>query len=307
MKIVTRMLLLLLVIFISGCATAPAAIDSRPAFSSQPQGNNGRLIVSAFDIPKNEAGVAVFHFLALLGGAKMVQVPFKTRLYDVTGKEPEYVGNIAWAPNAPDASGWLEYSLPAGERLLMLDRSGTYDPDFLTVNIKPGETTYVAISQYGYMSYAYLGEIAMEKQDYSFCTGLQKQGVRTGAEYWREYQQNYQNYKSTIDKYMADNRIATKANAFRGYCMTLALPVYVNVPGKTALDEFEASKPTVIALRDKNLEKWKSDPESKRVPFDLRHGDVKKQKACSNEVITCPDGSKVMRTENNCEFERCPS
>lgn len=257
---------LLFVIFLSGCGTASVrTIDSRPDFSLQPQGNNGRLIISTFQIPKTEFGVNVFHFMALLGGAKTVQVPFKSKVYDVTNNEPKFIGS------ATNAAAWLEYSIPAGERVLMMDRTGTYTPDFLIVNIKPGETTHVAISQYGYMSYAYLGEIVMEKQDYNFCTGLQKQTERTASEYLR----NWASFDSSAGKYVTDNHIAS-ANAFRNYCTALALPVYVNVPDKIALDEFEKIKPDVVALRDQHFEKWKSDPDNKKPPFDLRNGDVQK-------------------------------
>lgn len=302
-------LLLLLIVSMSGCATNPTKepIDARPTFAITPQAPNGRLIISIFQIPKEEAGVALFHALAILGGTKTTILPFKSDLYDVSDKEPKYIGHLAGAYRIAYPFGWLEYSAPAGKRVLMLDRSGTYIPDFLEVNIKPGETSYIALSQYGFMSYATLGEIAMKNQDFDFCTSLRTNAKRTHAKFVADFIK--MRSSPAIAKYMADHKISKKADGFREYCGFVALPIYVNIPSKAELAKFAKSEKSVIALHDKYFDKWKANSKNASQPFDLRHGgvrDVQRTVACSNQIKVCPDGTKVMRTEQNCDFASCP-
>lgn len=292
--------LLVLSLFISGCASNAPTLDPRHDFSLKADDIHGRLVVAPFQVPVNEPGVTVLHILAAAGGADL-NAPFWANVYDVTDDEIRPLGWFKYAGKAQSVNmGTIEQLLPVGRRVLMVDRSAAMDPDFLEIDIRPNENTFVGIARSGFAMNAFAIELKIRKEDYEFCEGLRVPvKVRDGG-HWEVFPV-LKDKQKLVEDYMSKSRIDPEARYFKGFCVAQAYPAYVN---EANIPEFEKSKADIVAMKDRYFKKWLASND-KKMPFDIRRDGIPKRQACSNEVRVCPDGRKVMRTAKNCEFASC--
>lgn len=293
--------LLMLPFVLFGCASNAPRLDPRHDFSLKADGGHGRLVAQPFHIPVEEPGITVLHILAAAGGADL-DAPYWANVYDVTDNEIRPLGWFKYAGKRQGgfAIGTIEQLLPVGHRMLMVDRSAAIEPDFLEVDIRPNENTFVGIARSGFSRNAFAVELKVRQEDYAFCDGLRAPvKVRDGGG-WEIYPL-LKDKGELIKDYMKKSRINPRAEYFERFCSSQIYPAYIN---EANIPEFEKSKADIIAMKEKYLAKWLASND-KKAPFDIRRDGIPKRQPCSSEVRVCPDGKKVMRTEKNCEFASC--
>lgn len=291
--------LLALSFLMFGCASNAPRLDARHDFSLKPDTAHGRLVVQPFQVPVYEPGVTILHILGAMGGGDL-DFPYWANVYDVTDKEIRPLGWFRYAKNQYVDMGKVEQLLPVGRRILMVDRSAAMDPDFLEIDIRPNENVFVGIARSGFSRNAFAVELKVRKEDYAFCDGLRVPvKMRDGG--LSEVYPLIKDKDAVVEDYMKKNRINLEAQYFKNFCLSQVYPAYVN---EANVSEFEKSKADIVAMKEKYLTKWLASND-KKMPFDIRRDGISKHQACSNEVRTCPDGKKVMRTAKNCEFASC--
>lgn len=290
---------LILPFLLFGCATNPPQLDSRHDFSLKPDDSHGRLVIQPFQVSVTEPGVTFFHVLAAMGGADL-DAPFWANAYDVTDDEIRPLGGFKYAKGQTVSLGVVEQLLPAGHRILMLDRSFSIEPDFIEVNIHPKENTLVALGRSGFAENAFITELEIRKGDYAFCEGL-RVPVKTRDGFGYEVYPLLEGKTKLVEDYMEKNHVDPGAEYFKRFCLLQTYPIYVN---EVNVQEFEKSKADIVAMKEKYLSKWLASND-KKVPFNFRRDGIPHHEPCSSEVRICPNGEKIMRTAKNCEFAAC--
>lgn len=290
--------LLMLPFVLFGCASNAPRLDPRHDFSLKADDSHGRLVVQPFLVPVDEPGMQV---LRIIGASDDGVTSYWANFYDVTDNETRPLGWFKYAGRQQYVDmGKVEQLLPVGRRILMVDRSAAMEPDFLLIDVRPNENTFVGIARSGFFRTVSAVELKIRKEDHEFCDGLRVPvKVRNGGS--MEIYPLLKDKGALIEDYMKKSRINPKAEHFERFCSSQIYPVYVN---EANIPEFEKTKADIIAMKEKYLAKWLASND-KKVPFDLRRDGIPKRQPCSSEVRVCPDGKKVMRTEKNCEFASC--
>lgn len=264
-----RVFMLIMVLLLSGCQSMPPVHTQKVGFAGPPP-QGGKVLVNAFHIPKDEPGVTLFYVLGALGGAN-TQVPFSAAVFDVTD-EIRYVGLLDSGSRYYGGGEWLEYDAPLGKRLFMLvagqgefpdGRKGRH-VDFAEVDVQPGATRSLAISQYGFTKMPYFGEIVMAPEHRQFCQSLQSGGAGKP--------------RDAILSYMQEQGINSNARDFVNYCMATALQ-RVRVPNEHAYQRFAEHRAAFTALFTERYPDWKKEQKEPPVAYDLMRDYTPKQSA----------------------------
>jgi hypothetical protein len=296
-----KIALMVLMFFLFGCASNVPKVDPRKDFSLKADATHGRLVAQPFQVPVDEPGVTLLHILGAMGGADL-DYPYWANIYDVTGDEVKLLGGFQYAKNQVRDMGKVEQLLPAGRRILMVDRSAAIEPDFLEIDVHPNENTVIGIARSGFSRNAFAVELKIRQEDYEFCNGLRVPvKIRDGGA--SEVYPLLRDKAELITEYMKQARIDPEAEYFQRFCSSQVFPAYVN---EVDAQEFESSKnkAAIVEMKHKYLNKWLASNDRKK-PFDVRRDGLPQRQACSNEVRECANGKKVMRTAKNCEFASC--
>lgn len=297
-----NVVLMVLTFFLFGCASNIPKVDPRKDFSLKADAAHGRLVAQPFQVPVDEPGVVLLHVLGALGGADL-DFPYWANIYDVTGDEIKPLGGFHYAKNQILDMGKVEQLLPVGRRILMVDRSAAIEPDFLEVEIRPNENTFVGIARSGFSRNAFAVELKVRQADYEFCNGLRVPvKVRDGQSY--EVYPQLKDKAASITEYMKQARVDPEAEYFMRFCSSQVFPAYVNEVDAQVFDN-PKNKAAIVEMKDKYLKKWLAANDDRKKPFDIRQDGTPKRQACSKEVRICPNGKEVMRTAKNCEFASC--
>ncbi|MFA7242405.1 MAG: hypothetical protein WC091_20010 [Sulfuricellaceae bacterium] len=260
MQLKLHVLIASICLLLAGCQSVPY-YERQPQFSPAPQPNQGRLLISRFNIPKADIGLFLYALLApQQPPSRMFQRMIS--IYDVT-EEIRYIGTMT----DDDYSTWLEYNVHAGMRTLMLTRTlshlfpaqgGHEHTDFLEIEVQPGVTHHVAISTHGFNQETYFGQLTIEDRHRDACSSFGKLGYRP--------------LNDAIEAYMTQNGIHPQADTFKPYCRSLARP-YIVKPNANALSEFNKARPAIEALRKNNYTAWKQEGEKAYAPYDVARPD----------------------------------
>lgn len=256
-KISCLLLTSLLFTLLTACQSVPIA-STKSQFLQQPTSGHGRVLITTLHIPEDEPGVQLFYILGALAGAN-TQVPLQASVYDVTNGI-HYIGSLM----GRHPYGWLEYEAPMGQRTLMLTSTGNQlfptensllpHVDFIEINVEPGTSRYVVLSQYGLLKMPYFGEVFIENKHWNGCLALDEKNPRKRRE--------------VVENHMKVNSINTYARDFSHFCEMLSTSKNVLSPNDHAKEQFAQVKPVIEKLRIERFEKWQSENE-RRLAYDL--------------------------------------
>lgn len=264
-------------------AESQPVMDKHAGFSALPDQTQGRILVSAYLIPKSQGAAFGFYLLGALAGAPQAGGhPFNVTLYDVTDEDPKLIGMMSAQhgmsggnpANMDYRYGWIEYNAPVGKRIVMLTTKGlskgsSLHTDFIEVNVEPGKVTHVTLSQYGIMRFAYFGEIDLSASNYQFCSGL------AGSD--------KQKVKDTISQFMSEHDMPSNTRDFANYCRALAEQDSVLQPADTLVQKFEDEKSSVVAIKNDQYVNWTRQAE-KPEHYDLMKAYEDKKLARDNAL-----------------------
>lgn len=250
-------ILLFSAVLLSACQTVPIHTAERRAFAGAPGPDQGVIRITRFQVPKDEPVTTFLLVLGAIGGAK-INHPVSASVFDVTD-QVKYLGTLDW--NEYGGADWLEASVPAGPRRLMLALTGRSSVvsamppghvDFLDVDVKANAAAYVVMSRQGFARFPYFYEIAISDQRANACSSLA--GTRKER-------------LANIDQYMAAQKIDPNTRDFKWFCMGLG-DKQIQTPTAEAMAQFAERRGALEKLRDERYAGWKAEAEERK-PYDL--------------------------------------
>lgn len=257
---------------LTGCQTIPMGQPNGSTALAAPVPNTVQVRLTEFTVPKEEGGVKLLHFL--VGGPGLGQ-PIGASIYDVT-QDIRFLGHLSLGGYGfylrRGAFDWLDVSLPAGRRTLMLveapiaksialaENAPFRQVDFIELDLKPGTVKHLALTRHGFLTKPYFAELQISETDRRACEMMTVGNEETRDEWKARGNQ--------INAYMNKRGIDEYARDFRAFCHKLSAPKRILAPTPDALAQFSARKSELENARTNNYPKWKGEYTSSP-PYDL--------------------------------------